>query len=116
MNSLDLGMIAFLGYPMLLLGLIIYAKSLWRWDSDKTHELIVDGIYKYSRNPQYLGMILIMLGNGLILNSSKLIKIVLLIFLLFNMFIIFVEEKGMRRAFGEKYKKYCNKTGRWIYF
>ncbi len=116
MNSLDIGKITFLGYPVLLLGLIIYAKSLWRWDADKTNELIIDGLYKYSRNPQYLGTILIILGNSLILNSSKLINTVLLIFLSFNIFIIFIEEKKMKRTFGEEYKEYCKKTGRWFYF
>ena len=114
-NSLGLGIIKYIGIPILILGFIINIFSLWYWDSENTNELITDGLYKYSRNPQYLGTILILLGNSLILNSYKLITLTLFAFVSLNILIMFIEEKNMKKSFGEKYKEYCKKTGRWFY-
>ena len=85
-NSLGLGIIKYIGIPILILGFIINIFSLWYWDSENTSELITDGLYKYSRNPQYLGTMLILLGSTLILNSYKLLRLTLLAFILLNIF------------------------------
>ena len=115
-NSLGLGDIKYIGIIILVIGFVIDIFSLWYWDSKNTNELITDGLYKYSRNPQYLGTMLILLGSSLILNSYKLLRLTLLAFILLNILIIFIEEKDMKKSFGDKYREYCKRTGRWFMY
>ena len=116
MNSLGLGDVKYIGIVILVIGFIINILSLWHWDSKNTNELITDGLYNYSRNPQYLATILILLGDSLILNSYKLIKLTLFAFICLNVLIIVIEEKSMKKSFGDKYREYCKRTGRWFIF
>ena len=52
-NTLGLGNLKYIGYPILIIGLLIYVISLWHWDSKNTSTVIDDGIYKYSHHPQW---------------------------------------------------------------
>ncbi len=76
--------------------------------------LITDGIFRYSRNPMYLGMVLILLGFAILLNSW----ISLLILPGFTAFIhyhfICHEEKNLKEQFGEDWLVYKKEVPRWI--
>ena len=52
-NTLGPGNLKYIGYPILIIGLLIYVISLWHWDSKNTSTVIDDSIYKYSRYPQW---------------------------------------------------------------
>ena len=76
--------------------------------------LITDGIYCYSRNPMYMGMVLILLGFAILLGSW-------VSFLVLPGFTAFVhyrfichEEKNLKELFGEGWLAYQIKTPRWI--
>tara|TARA_A100000164_G_C21924563_1_gene782373 strand:+ start:1803 stop:2207 length:405 start_codon:yes stop_codon:yes gene_type:complete len=80
----------------------------------KTSYLVNDGIYSYTRNPMYLGLLLILLSIAIYLKNY----ISLLFIPLFILFItknqILPEEKTLENIFGERYKNYKNKVRRWI--
>ena len=82
--------------------------------ADPTKRLVVSGLYKFSRNPMYVGVILILIGEAIFFQSGELWMYTLLVFIGFNMFIILVEEPRLKRDFGEEYKSYCEKVRRWI--
>jgi len=76
--------------------------------------LIQTGPFKFSRNPMYLGMALLLLGFGIILGSvTSFIGMVLFVFIMESLFIP-DEEKIQLELFGEEYMKYKEKVGRWI--
>ena len=80
----------------------------------KTSTLVITGTYKITRNPMYLGMLLIIISFALYKASIiSLILIPLFIFYI-NKFQIEPEEFQMRKKFGNEYEDYCIKVDRWI--
>lgn len=81
---------------------------------DPTKKLVAGGLYKYSRNPMYVGMILLLTGETLIFQSFVLAGYTILVFIAFNLFIMLHEEPRLRRDFGNEYGEYCQKVRRWL--
>lgn len=81
---------------------------------EKVSSLVTSGVYQYSRNPMYVGLVLILLGWAFYL--SHLLAFVLLpIFILYiTRFQIQPEERMMAQKFGKTYQDYLNKVRRWI--
>lgn len=81
---------------------------------EKVSSLVTSGIYRYSRNPMYLGLVLILLGWAFYL-SHFLSFVLLPVFILYmTRFQIQPEEEMMARKFGKTYQAYLNKVRRWI--
>ena len=80
----------------------------------KTTSLVITGTFKISRNPMYLGMLLIIISYAFY--ESSIISLILIPFFIFfiNKFQIEPEEFEMRRKFGKEYEDYCKKVDRWI--
>ena len=79
-----------------------------------TSTLVITGVYKITRNPMYLGMLLIIISFALYKASIiSLILIPLFIFYI-NKFQIEPEEFEMRKKFGKEYEDYCKNVDRWI--
>lgn len=80
----------------------------------KTSSLVNTGVFKYTRNPMYLGMVFILLSIALKFNIYGGL-IVIVIFLSFiTKFQIIPEEKAMEKLFGQEFKNYKKKTSRWL--
>lgn len=75
--------------------------------------LIASGPYRYTRNPQYLGDMILFLGIGLISNSLYSLIVHLLMALVF-MFTPFSEEPWLEQQYGEDYCEYKKKTSRFV--
>lgn len=80
----------------------------------KTNTLVVEGLYRISRNPMYLGMLLILIGWGIWLGQPLNIVPILLFIWVINEAQIKPEERALREIFGEEYDSYCAKVRRWI--
>lgn len=81
---------------------------------EKVSSLVTSGIYQYSRNPMYLGLVLILLGWAIYL-SHFLAFILIPIFMMYmTRFQIQPEERMIKQKFGNKYQAYLNKVRRWI--
>ena len=81
---------------------------------NKTSSLVKSGIYEYTRNPMYLGLLLMLFSLALFLKNF-------ISFLILPLFILFItknqilpEEEALENIFGEEYKNYKNKVRRWI--
>jgi len=81
---------------------------------DPTKRLVITGLYKYSRNPMYVGVMLILIGEAIFFQSLSLLIYLVVIFLAFNIFILVHEEPRLRKDFGEEYNRYCQIVRRWI--
>lgn len=81
---------------------------------EKVSRLVTSGIYRYSRNPMYVGLVLILSGWEFYL-SHFLAFVVLPIFVLYmTRFQIQPEERVMARKFGKTYQDYVSRVRRWI--
>ncbi|HMB90041.1 MAG TPA: isoprenylcysteine carboxylmethyltransferase family protein [Rhodothermales bacterium] len=81
---------------------------------DAPRHLVVQGLYRYVRNPMYVGVLMILIGEALLFISVPLIVYAMGFFALVNLFIIFYEEPTLRRQFGASYERYCHAVGRWL--
>ena len=76
--------------------------------------MVTDGIYRYSRNPMYLGMALLLAAWALWLgNAAAWLGIVLFVALI-NRYQIRPEERILAAKFGDDYHSYCRRTRRWL--
>jgi len=79
-----------------------------------TRHLVVSGLYQYVRNPMYVGVLWVLLGQGLLLGDGRLLAYGLLLWLGFHVFIVGYEEPTLRRSFGTEYEAFRRNVPRWI--
>jgi len=77
-------------------------------------KLVSSGLFKISRNPNYLGMTLALFGEAIFLGSLVTFILPVLFFILINIFNIPFEEKILEKKFGKRYIGYKNKVRKWI--
>ena len=106
--------LGFVGYVVFALA-VITMKDNWRAgiaENDKT-EMVTAGIYRFSRNPSFLGFDLVYLGIMLMFFNW-----VLLLFSVFAAVMLHLqilqEEKYLPQVFGESYLTYCSKVCRYL--
>jgi len=81
-----------------------------------TEALVVRGPYRYVRHPLYLGVVVLVLGWGLLLDLSFLLFSALLLLLWFNFVVVPFEEEELRAVFGEQYERYAEEVPRIVPF
>lgn len=81
---------------------------------DPPKTLVVRGLYRYVRNPMYVGVVLVLLGESALFRSASLLRYTGIAFLIFNLFVMLYEEPTLRARFGESYEQYRRSVGRWI--
>ena len=72
------------------------------------------GLYRYVRNPMYVGVVTVVLGQGLVLGSLPVLGYGALLGLTFHLFVLAYEEPKLRRSFAADYDRYCRNVSRWI--
>ena len=80
----------------------------------KTTQLVTTGIYRYTRNPMYLSMLLLLLAFGLKLGNAFNTLLAAGFVYYINHFQIKHEETSLTTMFGKKYTLYCKETRRWF--
>lgn len=109
---------------LLILGLTVLISAVRLFRKDKTTvnplspeqatKLVTDGIFKYSRNPMYLGMAFILGSIAVFFNLIGGIILIALFCFYITKFQIIPEEKAMSNLFSQDFDKYKQTTRRWI--
>ena len=81
---------------------------------DPPKVLVVRGLYRHVRNPMYLSVLLVLLGECLLFRSGALLRYTGLFFVLAFSFVLLYEEPALRSKFGASYEEYCRTVPRWI--
>ena len=112
------------GSFMIISGLIIilsaiilfkkYQTTITPLNPSNATKLITDGIYKFSRNPMYLGLLLVLLGISIILNPTGGFILIPLFILYLNLFQIIPEENAMVDLVKDEFLEYKKNVRRWI--
>lgn len=79
-----------------------------------TKRLVVGGVYRYVRNPMYLAVLSIILGQALLFGQPVLFVYALVVCALFIGFVRLYEEPTLRRQFGAEYDVYNRAVPGWI--
>jgi len=107
----------FAGLTVLILAVRMFKKQNTTVNPIKiknASSLVTSGIFKYSRNPMYLGMVMILLGLALMFNVIGGILFTLLFAIYITKYQIRPEEEVMERLFGEDFLKYKNSARMWL--
>ena len=109
---------------LLILGFTVFTLAVKAFNRQKTtvnpleprqaSSLVSSGIFKYSRNPMYLGMLIVLLSISFKFNLAGGIVISLFFYLFITKFQILPEEEAMNELFGDEFIEYSNRTRRWI--
>jgi len=81
---------------------------------DPPKSLVVNGLYRYVRNPMYVGSALVLCSEAMLFGSRRLLTYALLVAIGFNLFVLLYEEPTLRKKFGASYQTYCRAVPRWI--
>lgn len=111
------------GLPFLLAGTGMYFWCLWHfaWTGDGTpaptdppKRLVARGPYRWVRNPMYLGVWSLLLGETIVFASRNLVVYLLVVALWQHLFVVLYEERTLARRFGVAYHDYCRSVPRWV--
>lgn len=110
------------GAALLIVGIGIIASPAVAFFRAKTtiipfqesSSLVVSGLYRYSRNPMYVGMVLILTGTAVLCGTLSPFVAPILFVPVINKMIISVEERMLERAFGDDYLEYKKRVRRWL--
>ena len=83
---------------------------------DPPKELVARGLYRYSRNPMYLGVLAMVIAQALFFASPGTLLYAALLFLAFHAFVVLYEEPTLARSFGAAYQRYLASVPRWVGF
>jgi len=107
----------------LLLGVAIYIWCVWDFvvlgrgipaPIDHPKRLVITGLYRYVRNPMYLGVLCVLIGESGLFASGTLLVYGAAWFVVVNIFVVSYEEPTLRRKFGEEYDSYVARVNRWL--
>jgi protein-S-isoprenylcysteine O-methyltransferase Ste14 len=82
--------------------------------SDKPTALVTGGLFRVTRNPMYLGVLLVLLGTAVILRTLTPLVVPFAFAYVITSRFIRVEEAFLREQFGEPYVSYCRAVRRWL--
>ena len=113
------------GLALLLLGLgaAVFLRCAWDFvvfgkgtpaPIDQPKRLVVQGLYRYSRNPMYVGVLSVIAGWAVLFGAGILVAYGALWFVIFSLFVRFYEEPYLTREFGDAYVAYTDRVGRWL--
>jgi protein-S-isoprenylcysteine O-methyltransferase Ste14 len=119
----ECGRLTWLGIVLIVLGAAIYFRCAWEFSVRglgtpapiaPTKFLVTTGLHRYVRNPMYIGVFGVILGEAATFRSLRLLAYAAFLCVPVQLFVVFYEEPTLRRQFGESYEEYRRSVPRWI--
>ena len=104
------------GVLVLLCGGILGTRGIYETPGDRffPREFVAFGPFRYLRNPMSLGGVILMTGLGLYESSASILLLGAAVFLFLHLMVVYVEEPGLEKRFGESYRAYKRSVNRWL--
>jgi protein-S-isoprenylcysteine O-methyltransferase Ste14 len=111
------------GLAPVAVGAAIYLWCAWDFATfgrgtpfplDAPKQLVARGLYRFVRNPMYVGVLLAIFGQALWFGSVPTLWYGLATALVFHLFVVFYEEPALLRQFGDSYAQYLRTVPRWM--
>lgn len=116
-------LITILALVPVALGLSILFRCIWDFARtgrgtlapvDPPTTLVAKGLYRYVRNPMYVGVLTLLLGEAAYFRSLPLLEYAAFCWVAFHLFVLLYEEPALQHRFGACYDDYRRSVGRWI--
>ena len=101
------------GLIICLFGMVFTSVAILNFATSPKDKVITKGLYRFTRNPTYIGMILMQIGLGIACSSWLYLLLTVALMILLNANLS-AEERYCLYRFGNDYRKYKNITPRWI--
>ena len=117
------GPVLLLAVILQAIGVAIYAWCVWDFAAfgrgtpapiDAPKRLIVRGLYRYTRNPMYVGVLTVLLGWVVLFQTASMLLYTICVGVCFHLFVVLYEERRLAQQFGAEYREYCASVGRWL--
>ena len=117
------GPLTWIGGLITLAGAAIYFRCAWEFavrglgtpaPIAPTKFLVTTALHRYVRNPMYIGVALVIVGEAALFRSPHLVEYAAGMLLTAHVFVVLYEEPTLRRTFGESYEEYRRAVPRWI--
>ena len=114
-----------IGWIVVALGAVIGLPCVWEfaWRGlgtpapfDPPKKLVISGPYRFVRNPMYVGMAFVFIGEAIVFPhiTAVMLAMTAILFVVMTVFVMRYEEPTLRRMFGADYEEYCRHVHRWI--
>jgi protein-S-isoprenylcysteine O-methyltransferase Ste14 len=112
-----------LGLAVLLVGLTILFACIFEFarsgkgtlsPADPPKHLVVQGLYRYARNPMYIGVVTTLIGESILVRTSAMATYAMIVFIGFNIWVKIYEEPWLARTFGNDWTRYKAAVPMWI--
>lgn len=120
---LGLEPLRWLGIPVLLLGAVLLVETFARFALQglgtpapiaPTRMLVVTGSYRFVRNPMYVAVVSLILGQGLVFGNLAVLGYGLVVWLTVHLFVLAYEEPTLSQSYGAQYDRYRRNVRRWV--
>ena len=132
-QDMNMGLFHWVGLVIISFGILIYGwtalsfllrgkgtPAIWFTKAisfiigEEPLKMVSSGLYRFSRNPMYLGVISTVAGEGIFFQYSILLWYALSLFIIFHLVVVFIEEPHLEEKFGNEYRNYKKGTRRWL--
>jgi protein-S-isoprenylcysteine O-methyltransferase Ste14 len=93
---------------------IFFARQVRLLIGEEPHHLVRDKLYRISRNPMYLGVLLVVSGQAILFASPCIALYCVVLGLFFHLTVVFLEEPHLRKVRGPAYDEYRRHVPRWL--
>lgn len=111
------------GLSVASIGAAVYFRCAWEFAARglgtpapiaPTKYLVTTALHRYVRNPMYIGVALVIMGEAILFRSLHVAEYAMLMLLTAHVFVVLYEEPTLQRQFGESYEEYRRKVPRWV--
>lgn len=121
--AFDPRMLRWPGAAVAALGAVMYFSCAWDFNAtgrgtpafwEPPRRFVRNRWFDAVRNPMYLGVALMNVGQGVFFGSVAIVVYAVLVTAAFHGFVVLYEEPHLRRVYGESYRAYCERVPRWL--
>jgi protein-S-isoprenylcysteine O-methyltransferase Ste14 len=122
-QHVETGIFAYFAFPLWLLGGVMILRCFWDFTFtghgtpapiDPPTALVTTGLYRYVRNPIYVGVLNILIGHFLWFKAIWMLAYAVMVLLVVHLFVTLYEEPTLKKKFGVAYEQYCKSVPRWV--
>jgi protein-S-isoprenylcysteine O-methyltransferase Ste14 len=112
-----------IGFLLMALGVAIYSWCAWDFATagqgtpapiDAPKRLVVRGLYRFVRNPMYVGVLTVLFSESIVFRSRRILSYAIVVFVFFHLMVILYEEQALKRKFGASYEESLHNVPRWV--
>ncbi|HEV2576507.1 MAG TPA: isoprenylcysteine carboxylmethyltransferase family protein [Acidobacteriaceae bacterium] len=93
---------------------IFFIRPLRAVVGEEPSSLVLTGLYRYSRNPMYVGVLLVILGQACIFDSRAILQYAVFVFICFHLVVVLLEEPHLRNRDPAAFDEFTRRTPRWL--